>query len=119
MKNEIIIYQSDELPERIEVKIEDETVWLSQKQMASLFAKNTMTINEHIKNVYEEGELEETSTVRKSLIVQKEGQRNVRREVMFNNLDVIISVGYRVKSKHGTQYRIWVYCKNEHKIISN
>lgn len=107
MKNEIILYQSDELPERIEVKIEDETVWLSQKQMASLFAKNIMTINEHIKNVYEEGELEETSTIRKSLIVQKEGQRNVRREVMFYNLDVIISVGYRVKSKQGTQFRIW------------
>lgn len=107
MKNEIILYQSDELPERIEVKIEDETVWLSQKQMASLFAKNIMTINEHIKNVYEEGELEEDSTIRKSLIVQKEGQRNVRREVMFYNLDVIISVGYRVKSKQGTQFRIW------------
>lgn len=107
MKNEIILYQSDELPERIEVKIEDETVWLSQKQMASLFAKNIMTINEHLKNVYEEGELEEASTIRKSLIVQKEGQRNVRREVMFYNLDVIISVGYRVKSKQGTQFRIW------------
>lgn len=107
MKNEIILYQSDELPERIEVKIEDETVWLSQKQMASLFAKNIMTINEHLKNVYEEGELEEDSTIRKSLIVQKEGQRNVRREVMFYNLDVIISVGYRVKSKQGTQFRIW------------
>lgn len=107
MKNEIILYQAEDLPERIEVKIEDDTVWLSQKQMASLFAKNIMTINEHIKNVYEEGELEETSTIRKSLIVQKEGQRNVQREVMFYNLDVIISVGYRVKSKQGTQFRIW------------
>ena len=78
MKNEIILYQAEDLPERIEVKIEDDTVWLSQKQMASLFAKNIMTINEHIKNIYEEGELEETSTIRKSLIVQKEGQRNVQ-----------------------------------------
>ncbi|MDY0315901.1 MAG: RhuM family protein [Bacteroidales bacterium] len=107
MKNEIIIYQADDLPERIEVRIEDETVWLSQKQMSLLFAKNVMTINEHINNVYEEGELNKTSTIRKSLIVQKEGNRNVKREILFYNLDVVISVGYRVKSKQGTQFRIW------------
>ncbi|MCA0333849.1 MAG: virulence RhuM family protein [Bacteroidetes bacterium] len=107
MKNEIILYQAEDLPERIEVKIEDETVWLSQKQMASLFDKNIMTINEHISNIYKEQEVEESSTIRKSLIVKKEGNRNVKREIFLNNLDVIISVGYRVKSKRGTQFRIW------------
>jgi hypothetical protein len=107
MKNEIILYQSDELPERIEVRMENETVWLSQKQMSLLFNKNVMTINEHVNNVYEEGELNKASTIRKSLIVQKEGKRNVKREILFYNLDVVISVGYRVKSKQGTQFRIW------------
>ena len=107
MKNEIILYQAEGLPERIEVKIEDETVWLSQKQMASLFDKNIMTINEHISNIYKEQEVEESSTIRKSLIVKKEGNRNVKREIFLYNLDVIISVGYRVKSKRGTQFRIW------------
>lgn len=107
MKNEIILYQAEDLPERIEVKIEDETVWLSQKQMASLFDKNIMTINEHISNIYKEQEVEESSTIRKSLIVKKEGNRNVKREIFLYNLDVIISVGYRVKSKRGTQFRIW------------
>ena len=75
--------------------------------MSLLFAKNVMTINEHINNVYKEGELNETSTIRKSLIVQKEGKRNIKREILFYNLDVVISVGYRVKSKQGTQFRIW------------
>jgi len=107
MKNEIILYQSDELPERIEVRMEDNTVWLTQKQMALLFDKNIMTINEHIKNVYDEQELEKGPTIRKSLIVQKEGKRKVQREVLLYNLDIVISVGYRVKSKQGTQFRIW------------
>lgn len=75
--------------------------------MAVLFDKNLMTINEHIKNVYSEGELTENSTIRKFLIVQKEGSREVSREVLYYNLDVIISVGYRVKSLRGTQFRIW------------
>ncbi len=97
--NEIILYQAEDLADRIEVKLEDETVWLSQKQMSLLFDKNIMTINEHISNIYQEQEVEESSTIRKFLIVQKKGNRNVKREILLYNLDVIISVGYRVKSE--------------------
>lgn len=105
--SEVVIYRGKDQNIQIEVQFENETVWLSQKQMAELFNKNVMTINEHIKNIYKEHELEENSTIRKSLIVQKEGNREVSREVLFYNLDVIISVGYRVKSQQGTQFRIW------------
>lgn len=107
MKNEIILYQSDELPERIEVRLEDETVWLSQQQMASLFHQTKQNISLHINNCFKEGELDKQSTVKESLTVQKEGNRNVKRKIEYYNLDVIISVGYRVKSKQGTQFRIW------------
>jgi death-on-curing family protein len=89
------------------VRLEEETVWLTQKQMALLFDKDVRTINEHIKNIYKERELDEISTIRKFRIVQKEGKRQVERDVDFYNLDVIISVGYRVKSLRGTQFRIW------------
>jgi death-on-curing family protein len=105
-RGEIIIYDSKDGP-KLEVRLEDETVWLTQKQMALLFDKDVRTINEHIKNIYKEKELDETSTIRKFRIVQKEGKREVKREVDFYNLDVIISVGYRVNSKRGTQFRIW------------
>jgi len=105
-KGKIVIYKSKEGP-RLEVRLEEETVWLTQKQMALLFDKGVPTINEHIKNIYKEGELEEKSTIRKFRIVQKEGRRKVERDVDFYNLDVIISVGYRVKSLRGTQFRIW------------
>jgi prophage maintenance system killer protein len=105
--SEIEIYKTKEGKAQIEVKFEDDTVWLSQKQLAVLFAKNVMTINEHIRNIYKEKEIDKKSTIRKSLIVQKEGRRQVKREVELYNLDVIISVGYRVKSKHGTQFRQW------------
>ena len=105
-KGKIVIYKSKEGP-RLEVRLEEETVWLTQKQMALLFDKGVPTINEHIKNIYKEGELEEKSTIRKFRIVQKEGRRMVERDVDFYNLDVIISVGYRVKSLRGTQFRIW------------
>ncbi len=105
-KGEIIIYKAPEGPE-IQVKLEDETVWLSQAQMAELFGKNIPTINEHIKNVYKEAELSQNRTIRKFRIVKKEGGREVERDVNFYNLDVIISVGYRVKSLRGTQFRIW------------
>ena len=87
--------------------MEGETVWLSQKQMADLFDKNIITINEHIANVLAEGELEPSATIRKFLIVRQEGKREVKREIEHYNLDAIISVGYRVKSKQGTQFRIW------------
>ena len=106
-KSEIILYQTEDGKSRIEVKLHDETVWLSQKLMAELFQKDVRTINEHIKNIYEEGELRPDSTIRKFRIVQVEGKRQVTREVDFFNLDVIISVGYRVKSHRGTQFRIW------------
>jgi len=102
-----IIFKTEDESVSVDVRIEDETVWLTQKQMAVLFDKNLMTINEHIKNVYSEGELTENSTIRKFLIVQKEGNREVSRELLYYNLDVIISVGYRVKSLRGTQFRQW------------
>lgn len=105
-RGEIIIYESKDGP-KLEVCLEDETVWLTKKQMALLFDKSVPTINEHIKKIYKEGELQENSTIRKFRIVQKEGKREVKREVDFYNLDVIISVGYRVNSKRGTQFRIW------------
>ena len=106
-KSEIILYQAEDGKSRIEVKLHDETVWLSQKLMAELFQKDVRTINEHIKNTYAEGELRADSTIRKFRIVQVEGKRQVSREVDFFNLDVIISVGYRIKSHRGTQFRIW------------
>lgn len=105
-KGEIIIYKSKEGP-KIDVHLEDETVWLTQKQMSILFEKGIPTINEHIKNIYSERELMTNSTIRNFRIVQKEGKRFVEREIEFYNLDVIISVGYRVKSLRGTQFRIW------------
>ncbi len=105
--NEIIIYKSDELASSIEVKLEDDTVWLSQVQMVELFESTKQNISLHINNIYKEGELNKNSTVKYYLTVQKEGRRNVKRKMAFYNLDVIISVGYRVKSKRGTQFRIW------------
>ena len=107
MKNEIIIYHPDNLTERIEVKMENETVWLSQQQMAILFNQTKQNISLHIQNCFKEKELEKNSTVKEYLIVQLEGNRNVKRKIEFYNLDIIISVGYRVKSIQGTQFRIW------------
>ncbi len=107
MKNEIILYQSEDLTFRIEVKVEEETVWLNRKQISSLFNRDVKTIGKHINNVFTEGELEKNSTVANFATVQNEGGRKVERQVEFYNLDVIISVGYRVKSKQGTQFRIW------------
>ena len=107
MKNEIIIYHPDNLTERIEVKMEDETVWLSQQQMAILFNQTKQNISLHIQNCFKEKELEKNSTVKEYLMVQLEGNRNVKRKIEFYNLDIIISVGYRVKSIQGTQFRIW------------
>lgn len=107
MKNEIILYRQNELAEHIEVRLEDETVWLSQQQMTSLFNQTKQNISLHINNCFNEKELEKKSTVKESLTVQKEGNRTVKRKIEYYNLDVIISVGYRVKSKQGTQFRIW------------
>jgi len=107
-KNEIIVYQSDtEDGVRLDVRIEDETVWLTQAQMADLFSSTKQNISLHINNLFKEKELLADSTVKEYLTVQKEGLRNVQRKVSYYNLDVIISVGYRVKSVRGTQFRIW------------
>jgi hypothetical protein len=105
--SQILIYQSDSGETRLEVRLQDETVWLTQKLMSELFQKDVRTINEHIKNVYEEGELGPESTIRKFRIVQTEGTRQVRRLIDFYNLDMIISVGYRVKSSVATRFRQW------------
>ncbi len=105
--NEIILYQTDELPERIEVRVDENTVWLNRQQMAELFGRDVKTIGKHINNTFSEGELSKSSTVANFAIVQLEGSRSVERQIEYYNLDVIISVGYRVKSKQGTQFRIW------------
>jgi prophage maintenance system killer protein len=105
-KGEIVIYKARGGP-LIDVRLKDETVWLTQKEMALLFDKDLRTVNEHIKNIYKEKELDVKPTIRKFRIVQKEGKRTVERDIDFYNLDVIISVGYRVKSLRGTQFRIW------------
>jgi hypothetical protein len=107
MKDEIIIYQADEASTRLEVRIEDETVWLSQAQMAELFLTSPQNITIHIKNIFKEGELTEKETCKDYLQVQNEGGRKVKRNLRLYNLDIIISVGYRVKSIRGTQFRIW------------
>lgn len=105
--SEILIYQNKDGNIKIDVRLEEETVWLTQAQLCELFQKSKATISEHIKNVFEEGELDSAATVRKFRIVQQEGSRHVERELDHYNLDVIISVGYRVKSPQGTQFRIW------------
>ena len=100
----ITIFQSTDGKVTLEVNLENETVWLSQKQMALLFDRDYKTISKHVNNVFEEGELASESTVAKFATVQKEGERDVERFIEYYNLDVVISVGYRVKSQRGTQY---------------
>ncbi len=107
VNDKIIIYQTDDGNTQIDVRFENETVWLSQAQMAELFQTTKQNVSLHVNNVYKECELEEKSTVKEYLTVQNEGKRSVRRMVKYYNLDVIISVGYRVKSQRGTQFRIW------------
>lgn len=104
---EFVFYHTEDGQARIQVRIEGETVWLSQKVMAELFQTTKQNVSLHIQNIYEEEELRPTATVKRFLTVQTEGNRQVEREVDHYNLDVIISVGYRVKSLRGTQFRIW------------
>jgi hypothetical protein len=104
---EIVIYQTEDGLTNIEVRIQDETVWLTQQQMADLFQTSRTNVVEHIKHIYEEGELDENSTCRKFRQVRKEGNREVSRELPFYNLDMIISLGYRVKSIIATNFRRW------------
>jgi len=107
LTDKVVIYQSADGQAFLDVRLEQETVWLSQKQMAELLDKDTDTIGLHIRNIYKECELEPGATTEKSSVVQNEGGRKVRRTLKFYNLDVIISVGYRVKSQRGTQFRQW------------
>lgn len=104
---QLLIYQTEGGQTKIEVRLEDETVWLNQRVLAQLFQVTVPTINEHIKNIFSEGELEAGPTIRKFRIVQQEGKRQVARNVDHYNLDLIISVGYRVKSHVATKFRQW------------
>jgi len=105
--NQITIYQTVDGQAQIDVRLERDTLWLSQAQMAELFDKDSDTIGLHLKNIYRSGELDEHATTEESSVVRQEGARKVRRKIRFYNLDAIISVGYRVNSIKGTQFRIW------------
>lgn len=105
--SDIILYQTDDGSTRLEVQLQDETVWLSQAQMAELFQTSVPNVSMHIRNVFSEGEVQAAATVKEFLTVRQEGTRRVSRSVEHYNLDVIISVGYRVKSHRGTQFRMW------------
>jgi hypothetical protein len=105
-KSELILYQTNDGKTRLEVRMDRETVWLTQNQMAELFQSTKQNVSLHVNNVFAEGELDRAATVKEYLTVQQEGKRQVTRSVEHYNLDVIISVGYRVKSHRGTQFRI-------------
>ncbi len=107
MMSEILIYQSEDGETHIDVRLENETVWLSQLTMAELFQISKQTISHHLKNIYQEGELGEEATVKYYLTVQNEGERQVNRKLQHYNLEAIIAVGYRVRSHRGTQFRRW------------
>ncbi len=104
---QIAIYQTADGQTQIDVRFEQDTFWLSQAQMAEVFDKDSDTIGLHLKNIYESGELDEGATTEDSSVVRQEGKRQVRRSIRFYNLDAVISVGYRVNSIKGTQFRIW------------
>ena len=106
-ESNIILYETEKGKVNIDVLIQDETIWLTQKNIAELFDVNVPAINKHLNNIYQDGELIKDSTISKMEIVQKEGNRNVKRNVDFYNLDAIIAVGYRVNSKKATKFRIW------------
>ena len=104
---DIVLYRSRDGAVQLDVPLQKETIWLSQKQMAQLFEKDSDTIGLHVRNAFKEGELQESATTEDSSVVQTEGTRRVTRKIRFYNLDVVISVGYRVKSRRGTEFRIW------------
>jgi hypothetical protein len=106
-ESQIILYTTPKGDVKVEIRFEDETFWLTQKKIAELFGVDVRTVNEHLKNIFESGELQRESTIRKIRIVQQEGNRQVSRELDFYNLDAIIAVGYRVNSYNATQFRIW------------
>ena len=117
MKNKILIYEDDDNIIAVQLDSEDETFWLNQKQMAELFGRDVRTISEHLKNIYKEEELKEDSTIRKFRIVRTEGTRDVEREIDHYNLDAIISLGYRVSSKKGTQFRQWATARLKEHLV--
>lgn len=106
-ESNFIIYENEDGNISVDVILKDETIWLTQKGMAELFDKDVKTINRHLINIFSEDELDKESTISKYEIVRKEGNRNVKRNIDFYNLDAIIAVGYRVNSKKATQFRIW------------
>ena len=113
-KSEIILYKAEDGKMSLQVRIENETAWLNQKMIAELFQVFVLTINEHIKNIMDEGEFKNKATIRKFLIVQIEGDRRVSRDVDFFNPDRILAIGYCVRSDRGTQFRQWATQKLNH-----
>lgn len=105
--SELVFYQGEDGRSRIQVRLDGGTVWLTQRLLAELFQKDVRTVNEHLQNIFEEGEADPAATIRKFRIVQTEGTREVSRLVDHYNLDVILAVGYRVRSRRGTQFRRW------------
>lgn len=105
--SEILLYTSPDGEVQLDVRMQQDTMWMTQQMMAELFQTTVPNINVHIKNIYKESELQEEGTIKEFLIVRKEGSRTVRRPVNFYNLDMILSVGYRVNTRRGTQFRIW------------
>lgn len=114
---EIIVYQAEDGDSRIRVLLQDETVWLTQRLMADLYQVGVNTINHHIKTIYEDGELSPEATIRKYRIVQTEGSRTIERLVDHYNLDMIIAVGYRVRSVRGVQFRQWATARLREYIV--
>ena len=106
-KNNILIYQNENGNIKVDVMFQDESVWLGQAQICEVFGKAKSTVSEHIKAIFEDGELSESSTVRNYRTVQAEGNREVSRDIDFYNLDMIIAIGFRVRSSTGTKFRIW------------
>ena len=106
-RGEILLYQTEDGRTRVECRFQDETIWLSQAMMAELYQKDVRTINDHLKNIYDEGELEPGATIRQYRIVRREGSRQVARQIEHYSLDAILAVGYRVRSPRGTQFRRW------------
>ena len=107
LNDKIIIYQSEDGKTQLDVKLEGETVWLTQAQMVELFQTSKQNVSLHINNIYKEGELEKEATVKDYLTVQSEGARTIHRRVNYYNLDMIISLGYHIKSNIATKFRIW------------
>src|SRR5207237_5949529 len=106
-QSSIVLYRTEDGRTRIQCRFEDETIWLTQAQIAELFDKDVRTVNEHLVNVFDEGELDRAATIRKFRIVRLEGSRTVEREIEHYRLEAILAVGYRVRSPRGTQFRQW------------